>query len=654
MTSPAPTVRLSDLVLGAELGKGGQGVVRSVRSVRGRPAGLASAVYKEYLPAVLPSLRSGVLQSMVDLPGVPDDDARWLREHAAWPDALVTHQGAATGFLMRKVPERFRFDYRGLSPVGSERKPANFEFLLNSDDYVARIGLKITPRDRLALLRELARTLERMHRLGIAVGDLSPRNVLFATGPTATCFFLDCDAMRFRGDSAMPQLETPEWQGHDGEEKATPHSDALKFGLMAIRLIARDQSATDPGVLSSIDPELAALATGSQSRPDARPTPGEWLPALERALVNASTKPAAPSPRPPSPPPPRPAPPTRPHTARPGPVGPGPVRPGGAPAPAPTPPTTVPPVPPPKRGKAVGWLLAIVVAAALLFGSSDGDSTPRSDPAPQPPVSHFVVPEPPPIVPPASVLPTRPAPDPPSPTVESPTVESPTAPPPDPIRTARAGQCFGADGSGQDVRLEPADCGNGVFKVLRVFEGTTDRSRCDDIPADTWNFSYPGYNLVLCLSYQYEHGDAYYARPGQCVYGEPGTSWVQLSCQTGAFTVLARHQGPADANFCGAAPSAQKVMQFPVPRWDSQSVTLCLEMRYPDDLGRAVVNQCLAQTGPANHATFTKAPCDRANVIVVGRTSTYNAPGFCGRYGWGTWSPKTYTDLAYTVCYRNL
>ncbi|MGW2545922.1 lipopolysaccharide kinase InaA family protein, partial [Kitasatospora sp. NPDC001574] len=289
MTASVPAVGLADLTLDGELGRGGQGVVHRVRAVRGRAAGQGQVVYKEYLPAVLPLLDTAALQSMVDLPGLGAEDTDWLRRRTAWPEALVTDRGQVTGFLMRQVPAEFEFDFQGLSAAGSGRRLANFEFLLNRDQYVAGIGLRISPRDRLMLLEDLARTLERLHRLGIAVGDLSPKNVLFSNRNKPSCLLIDCDAMRFRGRSALPQVETPDWQAPAGEEKATAHSDALKLGLLAIRLVARDQGSTDPGVLAPVDGELAALARRSlQPEPTGRPGPADWIPALARAAPQAS------------------------------------------------------------------------------------------------------------------------------------------------------------------------------------------------------------------------------------------------------------------------------------------------------------------------------------------------------------------------------
>lgn len=113
---------------------------------------------------------------------------------------------------MRAVPERFRFAFQTLNGATGTRRLATMEYLLNDDTYLAGIGLTISTRDRLAVLGDLATTLSRLHRLGITVGDLSPKNLLFSTAPHAECFLIDADAMRLKGSTVLPQAETPDLQ----------------------------------------------------------------------------------------------------------------------------------------------------------------------------------------------------------------------------------------------------------------------------------------------------------------------------------------------------------------------------------------------------------------------------------------------------------
>ncbi|OKJ10243.1 hypothetical protein [Kitasatospora sp. CB01950] len=269
------------LVLDGRLGQGGQGVVHRVanrRINRAAEDGGWEVVYKEYVPALLPELDAAVLTAMVDLRGeLSADEGRWLFEKTAWPAAVVRAEGRVGGFLMRAAPDRFRFDFLSLGGAGATRRPANLEFLLNSDAYVTGIGLAVGDRDRLLLLADLAATLGRLHRIGIGVGDLSPKNLLFAAADPPECFLIDCDAMRLRGGSVLPQAETPDWQLPEGEEKATPAGDVHKLGLLAVRLIARDQTTTDPTALAVLSPGLGGLARRSlDADPARRPSPGEW------------------------------------------------------------------------------------------------------------------------------------------------------------------------------------------------------------------------------------------------------------------------------------------------------------------------------------------------------------------------------------------
>ncbi|MEV4114620.1 hypothetical protein [Nonomuraea sp. NPDC049695] len=295
------------LKLGRRLGQGGQGAVHEVldRKINGQ----WDVVYKEYDPDVLRQLDVAALTAMTDLIGrLPGWDAAWLCDKTAWPAGLVESGDAVTGFLMRSVPHRFSFDLRTLS--GAERKLATVEFLLNDDAYVGQIGLRVSERDRLLLLADLADTLARLHSMDIVVGDLSPKNLLFATEASPECFLIDCDAMRLGGVEALPQVETPDWQIPAAEQKGTPQSDAYKFALLAVRVFARDQSSTDLGRLAAVSPALADLATAALHQPPSqRPAPAQWATQLRQAALSASTTPTVVPPPPPGPPGPSPVPP---------------------------------------------------------------------------------------------------------------------------------------------------------------------------------------------------------------------------------------------------------------------------------------------------------------------------------------------------------
>jgi hypothetical protein len=288
MVFSVPRVEVSSLSLGAPLGSGGQGRVVAVSGFR--ISGEWPAVLKTYSAEVAAELDASVLEKIVALPRqLPPGDGQWLLENTAWPAVIAEDQGRVCGFLMRTVPSAFYFGYR-THAQGTRRQLADTAFLLNSDSYISSAGLAVSDHDRLGLLASVAGALSRLHALGAVAGDFSPKNVLFSLRPAPSCFLIDCDAVQFHGESVFRQIDTPDWEVPDGEEKGTAATDAYKFGLLAIRLFARDQSARDPAALTAMSPELGRLAQLSQDPdPARRPAPKAWDSALAAAARTAST-----------------------------------------------------------------------------------------------------------------------------------------------------------------------------------------------------------------------------------------------------------------------------------------------------------------------------------------------------------------------------
>ncbi|MFE4801907.1 hypothetical protein ACFRFL_45015 [Streptomyces sp. NPDC056708] len=283
------------VVKGRKFNSGGQG---SVWAVKDRTInGTWPVAYKEYHTRIRPELKPEVLASMVDfIPSLPHGTGQWLAECTAWPAMLVTDSAGLSGFLMRQIPERYfhRFDF-----APDESRPAGFQYLLNPPDYFQKAGFSITPRQRFELLLDFARTLGRLHALGVVVGDVSPNNVLFSLDGTPSCFLIDCDAMALHGKSALQTVETPNWDLPSGEQLGSATGDAYKFGLLAARLFAGEQDGQDLTVLRAADPAVGQLAERSLSAdPARRPSAEEWLSALADAATTApATLPQATPPR---------------------------------------------------------------------------------------------------------------------------------------------------------------------------------------------------------------------------------------------------------------------------------------------------------------------------------------------------------------------
>jgi len=294
-----PTVEKASLGTLSQLGVGGQGIVYLAPAAR--MANGAQAVYKEYLPAVRPNIRFDVLEEMTAFHGaLSDADGARLTSAAAWPVQLVTEAGQPCGFLMPAISEEFRVEQ--VLPSGKHADvEAELQHLLNPEEVLVKRGTTVTLADRYQVLRETAELLLWLHGEGIAVGDLSAKNILYSVTPYPRTFLIDCDSMAFHGASVGTQVETPGWdvRAVSQEPLATPSTDAYKFGLVALRLLIGDQFTRDPMRLPAFVPgDIRDLIARSISpRPDLRPGLHEWVRPLATAARETSMQqPAAAAP----------------------------------------------------------------------------------------------------------------------------------------------------------------------------------------------------------------------------------------------------------------------------------------------------------------------------------------------------------------------
>ena len=135
-------------------------------------------------------------------------EAERLISVAAWPCALVEDGVRTTGFVMPAIPDGFFIPLKTVKGVSDSA--AEFQHLLNHSSVLAARGIEIDDAQRYALLREVASGMAFLHKHGVCIGDVSPKNLLFALTPHESVYFIDCDAWRIDGVSALPQMETPE------------------------------------------------------------------------------------------------------------------------------------------------------------------------------------------------------------------------------------------------------------------------------------------------------------------------------------------------------------------------------------------------------------------------------------------------------------
>lgn len=225
---------------------------------------------------------------------------------------------------------------------------------------------------------------------------------------------------------------------------------------------------------------------------------------------------------------------------------------------------------------------------------------------------------------------------------------------PDPVAEAAIGDCYFVSGDISDVEvgIESTYCGAGAFEVIDIVEGTNDLGACDGEEDSDQSVTSTVTARVLCMAYIAIDGDtAYRAQLGECVYGpnDYSSAWAITDCGTGAFRVLERYEGQSDANACANDAYGDRARTYAAT--DSYfDVTLCLQIVYPDDLGYAEQYTCMVLY---EDDSFRYADsCEVANVRVMGRTSDYDASGFCDGYGWSTWSSPDFPEHSYTVCWE--
>ncbi|HZU47126.1 MAG TPA: protein kinase [Mycobacterium sp.] len=345
---PRQVIKREKLGALTKIGQGGQGVVYQAPNVKTKFA--SSMVYKEYKPQT----RAGIdFTALAAMPALVEESLSYAQAErliscAAWPCALVEDAGAPTGFVMPAIPEAFFLELTTVK--GVSRTTAEFQHLLNHSSVLAARGIELDDVQRYTLLREAASALAFIHKHGVCVGDISPKNLLFSLTPHEAIYFIDCDAMRINGVSALPQMETPGWDAPSGEELATIYTDAYKLGLLALRLLAGDHDTKNPHHIPAATPNLLrqAITDTLTGQAHSRPLPEAWTYVLGHAIEHAQhhqktaaavtaspsnialappptpvvhSRPPASTPpsRPPTPPPPQPPPPPPPAWPQPAP-----------------------------------------------------------------------------------------------------------------------------------------------------------------------------------------------------------------------------------------------------------------------------------------------------------------------------------------------
>ncbi|MCB5166316.1 hypothetical protein LG634_15915 [Streptomyces bambusae] len=277
-----------------KIGDGGQGEVHTL-------TGLPGVLYKSYREP-----RQVVGGALTDLVAVRQalaaPDRAVLDTATAWPLCRVTDRGQVTGFLMYEAPASMTWT----AGDGSTRL-TELQYLLRPAKAAWKAVEQPAPTQRYVLAVALVELLDRLHAMGLILGDLSQANVLWTLRPAPAVFLLDCDGLRLAGrPPVLAQADTPDWQDPKAPPgQASVDGDRYKAALAVGRILCQDAyvrpgSHLDlvPGVLDDRrEHAVRRLHEEADGAHGTRPHLGQWRIALAgRETIRLAA--AEPAPRP--------------------------------------------------------------------------------------------------------------------------------------------------------------------------------------------------------------------------------------------------------------------------------------------------------------------------------------------------------------------
>ena len=202
----------TDIQLGQEIGRGGEGVVYTVNGYSERVAKIYSSPPDQH--------RVQKLQAMTAI-GTPS-----LLRIAAWPiDLIVDKKGHIRGFVMPRIVAH-RDIHELYSPKSRSLAfpDANFRFL-------SHVGANI------------ARAFAVVHEHGQVIGDVNHGNLL--VGVDGTVMLIDCDSFQISTHSSVytcnvgvPLFTAPELQGNNFRNlKRSPNHDLFALAVLLFHLL---------------------------------------------------------------------------------------------------------------------------------------------------------------------------------------------------------------------------------------------------------------------------------------------------------------------------------------------------------------------------------------------------------------------------------
>jgi len=269
-----------------QLAAGGEGIVYRIISE-------PRAVYKEYKQRSLADINVDALERLIEFPfRLAADDRAWLLSRTAWPRGTVTRDGRVVGIVMPAIPDHYYAQY-GLK-ANPKQVLCDWNHLSFQSQPLAPHMMSTVPLpgivERLELVRDLALTVDLLHRHDVIVGDMSGKNLIWSADPPHVRI-IDCGSFRFeRQPNVSAHKESPGWiDPHLRGAPTSRSSDVFKLAVAAYRILwERPSSVVTPESVQEPTshelplefPALVAASLGSGSRPSA----ADWIRLIDRVL----------------------------------------------------------------------------------------------------------------------------------------------------------------------------------------------------------------------------------------------------------------------------------------------------------------------------------------------------------------------------------
>lgn len=206
-------------------------------------------LFKEYGPTALDRLDQEALERLVTWRSrLRGRGGRAILSHCALPSELVTFEGTVRGFLMPEAPSA----YLWTTPEGSvAEQPDGARIARTGDELGRQIRHKNAALDieyqtystahQFGLLGHLLTLTNTLHRGGIVLSDLQPKNFLVTVHSVRpSIYFVDCDSFSLDGRAPIAGLEPESWQTQAGPGRHDRLTDYAKFALLVVRAVCRD------------------------------------------------------------------------------------------------------------------------------------------------------------------------------------------------------------------------------------------------------------------------------------------------------------------------------------------------------------------------------------------------------------------------------